>query len=95
MERLNSVIRQATKKRKIFPTDDSVRKVVYLAIEAASKKWNMPIRDWRTAMSRFLIEFEDRLGVWGAMERRTDLRIFNGRSKWAQLSPSDCIMNIK
>jgi transposase-like protein len=59
---LNSVIRQATKKRKIFPTDDSVRKVVYLAIEAASKKWNMPIRDWRTAMSRFLIEFEDRLG---------------------------------
>ena len=62
IESLNSVIRQATKKRKIFPTDDSVRKVVYLAIEAASKKWNMPIRDWRTAMSRFLIEFEDRLG---------------------------------
>lgn len=61
IESLNSVIRQATKKRKIFPTDDSVRKVVYLAIEAASKKWNMPIRDWRTAMSRFLIEFEDRL----------------------------------
>ena len=62
IESLNSVIRHATKKRKIFPTDDSVRKVVYLAIEAASKKWNMPIRDWRTAMSRFLIEFEDRLG---------------------------------
>ena len=62
IESLNSVIRQATKKRKIFPTDDSVKKVVYLAIEAASKKWNMPIRDWRTAMSRFLIEFEDRLG---------------------------------
>ena len=62
IESLNSVIRHATKKRKIFPTDDSVRKVVYLAIEAASKKWNMPIRDWRMAMSRFLIEFEDRLG---------------------------------
>ena len=61
IESLNSVIRHATKKRKIFPTDDSVRKVVYLAIEAASKKWNMPIRDWRTAMSRFLIEFEDRI----------------------------------
>jgi putative transposase len=62
IESLNSVIRHATKKRKIFPTDDSVRKVVYLAIQAASKKWNMPIRDWRAAMSRFLIEFEDRLG---------------------------------
>ncbi|WP_282597108.1 hypothetical protein [Acinetobacter baumannii] len=31
------------------------------AIDAASKKWNMPIRDWRLAMSRFIIEFGDRL----------------------------------
>lgn len=61
IESLNSVIRQAIKKRKVFPTDDSVRKVIYLAIGAASKKWNMPIRDWRLAMSRFIIEFGDRL----------------------------------
>jgi len=56
-----SVIRQAIKKRKVFPTDDSVRKVIYLAIGDASKKWNMPIRNWRLAMSRFIIEFGDRL----------------------------------
>lgn len=49
------------KKRKVFPTDESVRKVIYLAIQEASKKWNMPIRNWRQAMSRFIIEFEDRL----------------------------------
>ncbi len=49
------------KKRKVFPTYDSVRKVIYLAIDAASKKWNMPIRDWRLAISRFIIEFGDRL----------------------------------
>jgi putative transposase len=61
IESLNSVIRHATKKRKVFPTDDSVRKVIYLAIMQASKKWTMPIRDWRTAMNRFMIEFEDRL----------------------------------
>lgn len=61
IESLNSVIRQAIKKRKVFPSDDSVRKVIYLAIEAASKKWTMPIRDWRSAMSRFIIEFDDRL----------------------------------
>lgn len=61
IESLNSVIRQPIKKRKVFPTDDSVRKVIYLAIDAASKKWNMPIRDWRLAMSRFIIEFGDRL----------------------------------
>lgn len=37
IESLNSVIRAAIKKRKVFPTDDSVRKVVYLAIKDASK----------------------------------------------------------
>lgn len=61
IESLNSVIRHAIKKRKVFPTDDSVRKVVYLAIMQAAKKWTMPIRDWRRAMNRFMIEFEERL----------------------------------
>lgn len=55
IESLNSVIRAAIKKRKVFPTDDSVRKVVYLAIKDASKKWSMPIQNWRLAMSRFII----------------------------------------
>ena len=61
IESLNSVIRKAIKKRKLFPTDDSARKVVYLAIEDASKKWTMPIRNWKAALNRFMIEFEDRL----------------------------------
>ncbi len=61
IESLNSVIRAAIKKRKVFPTDDSVRKVIYLAIKDASKKWSMPIQNWRLAMSRFIIEFGDRL----------------------------------
>ncbi|MDU0873363.1 transposase, partial [Klebsiella pneumoniae] len=61
IESLNSVIRHAIKKRKVFPTDESVKKVVWLAIQAASQKWTMPLRDWRMAMSRFIIEFGDRL----------------------------------
>ncbi|MCF2849137.1 IS256 family transposase [Pseudoalteromonas sp. ACER1] len=61
IESLNSVIRKAIKKRKIFPSDDSARKMVYLAIKDASKKWTMPIQNWRQAMSRFIIEFEERL----------------------------------
>ncbi|MDT7083969.1 IS256 family transposase [Citrobacter europaeus] len=61
IESLNSVIRAAIKKRKVFPTDDSVRKVIYLAIKDVSKKWSMPIQNWRLAMSRFIIEFGDRL----------------------------------
>ena len=61
IESLNSVIRKAIKKRKLFPHDDSAKKVVYLAIEQASKKWTMPIRNWKSALNRFMIEFEDRL----------------------------------
>jgi len=61
IESLNSVIRKAIKKRKLFPTDNSAKKVVYLAIQQASKKWTMPIRNWKAALNRFMIEFEDRL----------------------------------
>lgn len=61
IESLNSVIRKAIKKRKLFPTDDSAKKVVYLAIMDASKKWTMPIRNWKGALNRFMIEFEERL----------------------------------
>jgi len=61
IESLNSVIRKATKKRKLFPTDDSAKKVIYLAIQQASKKWTMPIRNWKAALNRFMIEFEGRL----------------------------------
>ena len=62
VESLNSVIRRVIKKRNVFPTDDSVFKVVWLAIKDASKKWTMPIQNWKQAMNRFMIEFGDRLG---------------------------------
>ena len=62
VESLNSVIRRVIKKRNVFPTNDSVFKVVWLAIKDASKKWTMPIQNWKQAMNRFMIEFGDRLG---------------------------------
>ena len=61
IESLNSVLRKVIKKRKLFPTDDSARKVVFLAMQEASKKWTMPIKNWKAALNRFMIEFEDRL----------------------------------
>ena len=61
IESLNSVIRKSIKTRKLFPTDDSAKKVIYLAIMSASKKWTMRIRNWKPALNRFMIEFEDRL----------------------------------
>jgi len=61
IESLNSVIRKAMNKRKVFPTDESAMKVVYLAVIQASEKWTMPIRNWKPALNRFTIEFDDRL----------------------------------
>jgi len=61
IESLNSVIRKSVKTRKLFPNDEAALKVVYLAIQAASKKWTMPIRDWKPALNRFIIEFEEQL----------------------------------
>ena len=61
IESLNSVIRSATKRRKLFPSDESAIKVIYLAITQASKKWTMPIQNWRMALNRFIIEYGDRV----------------------------------
>ena len=61
IESLNSQIRKAIKNRRIFPTDNSGMEVLYLAIEAASKKWTIPIRNWKKALNRFAIEFENRM----------------------------------
>jgi transposase-like protein len=55
------VIRKSVKTRKVFPNENSALKVVYLAIEAASKKRTMAIRDWKAALNRFMIEFEEQL----------------------------------
>jgi len=61
IESLNSVIRKSVKTRKLFPNDEAATKVVFLAIQAASKKWTMPIQNWKLAMNRFIIEFKEQL----------------------------------
>jgi transposase-like protein len=61
IESLNSVIRSATKRRKLFPNDESAIKVVYLSISQAAKKWTMPIHNWKQALNRFMIEFGERM----------------------------------
>ena len=61
IESVNSVIRKAVKNRKVFPHDQAAMKVVYLAIDAAAKKWTMPIRNWKSALNRFAIEFPERM----------------------------------
>ena len=63
IESLNSVIRKAIKNRKIFPNEMSAFKIIYLAIDKASRKWTMPIHNWRAAINHFAIAFDGRFPV--------------------------------
>ena len=63
IESLNASLRKITKTRRSFPTDESVIKVMYLALHHISKKWTMPIRDWKAAMSQFMIMYSDRVSL--------------------------------
>jgi putative transposase len=60
IESMNMTLRKVLRNHRCFPTDESAMKVVYLALQNISKKWTMPIRDWKAALNRFAIEFEDR-----------------------------------
>lgn len=61
IENLNEKIRKYTKNKLSFPTDQAVMKSVYLATREATKKWNMPIRNWGVILNQFLIIFENRV----------------------------------
>jgi transposase-like protein len=54
-------LRKVTKTKTAYPTDESLKKIIYLATVEASKKWNMPIREWKNCISQFAIHFGDRL----------------------------------
>lgn len=61
IESINMSLRKVIKTRASFPTDEAVMKLFYLALNNISEKWTMPIRDWKAALNRFSIQFEDRL----------------------------------
>ena len=61
IESVDSVIRKLTRNRKQYPSEESARKQLYMAIHEASKKWTMPIPKWKEALNHFAIIFEDRL----------------------------------
>jgi putative transposase len=61
IESVNSVIRKFTRNRKQYPNRDSALKLIYMAINEASKKWTKPIRNWKEALNHFAIMFEGRM----------------------------------
>lgn len=61
IESLNYSLRKVTKTSGSFPNNDSVFKLLYLALRNISKKWTMPIRHWKKALNHFVIMFEERI----------------------------------
>ena len=63
IESLNMTLRKILKTRASFPNDDALRKLLFLGLQNASKKWTMPIRDWVSAINQFLILYGDRVAL--------------------------------
>ena len=61
VEAVHRQFRKVTKTRSLFPNDDALKKMLYLAYRDLSKKWTMPIRNWAIVISNFSIIFEERL----------------------------------
>lgn len=61
IESLNYSMRKVTKTSGSFPNNDAVFKLLYLALRNVTKKWNMPVRDWKKALNHFAIMFEERI----------------------------------
>jgi len=55
IESLNYTLRKRLKTRGVFPNDESIVKVLYLALQHVAKKWTRPIRDWKAALNQFVI----------------------------------------
>lgn len=63
IESVNMSLRKVTKNRGSFPSDASMLKLLYLALQNISKKWTMPIRNWKSTLNQFTIIFEDRMPI--------------------------------
>jgi putative transposase len=61
IESVNMGLRKIIKTRGSFPSDDSALKLLYLALQNIARKWTMPIKEWKAALNRFAIIFEDRM----------------------------------
>ena len=63
VESLNYSLRRVLKMRGSLPSDQAIVKLLYLAIQRASKRWTRPVQNWKEALNRFAIMFGDRMPV--------------------------------
>lgn len=65
IESLNFSLRKIIKNRALFPNDEAVLKILFLALRNIAKKWTMPIPNWSAAINQFAILFEGRVPMAG------------------------------
>ena len=63
IESINAQLRKVVKKKGAFPTPDSVRKVMYLAMVRAAARWTRPVKDWVAALNHLSVVFEGRVPI--------------------------------
>lgn len=61
LEGFNRQLRKFTKVKTSFPTDDSLRKSLYLATEQIMAKWTSPSPNWHSTLAQLSIMYGDRL----------------------------------
>ena len=61
IESLNSCYRRLNKQRSVFPSSQALMKALYLATFEITKKWTMPIRNWRRVRGELSIMYPGRL----------------------------------
>ncbi len=61
IESVNMSLRKIFKNHGSFPSDEALIKLFYSALKNINQKWTMPIRDWKAALNRFTIQFDDRM----------------------------------
>lgn len=60
-------LRKVTKTKNAYPSDDALRKIIYLATADVTKKWSVPIRDWSSCISQLVLHFGDRMPMHQVM----------------------------
>ena len=61
IESVHRQFRKLTKTKGAFPNENSLLKLLYMGIQNATKKWNMPMWNWNLTLSQLAIFFEGRL----------------------------------
>ena len=61
IEGFNRQLRKVTKAKSVFPTDDSLLKMLYLAMMDITKKWTGRRQDWSIIHAQLAVYFEDRI----------------------------------